>query len=93
MSDNIFINGTKLLEDEIQQYIQHCVAEGYTNGVKDLKKIIREAVEDNKHYHTVCKHTCDLFLDDLEGQSNNPVNNLVKLRYEEIAQGLQPDEC
>ena len=42
-----------------------------------------------------------MYLDDLEGQDLNPVNNLVRLRYDDVVKGLTvsdakdiaPDEC
>ena len=89
------------LKGYIEDFITDSSSNGRTNAVKDLLQVIKEAVEDTGHYYQVCKHTCDLYSDDLKGQDLNPVNNLVKLRYEEITKGIAvsdakdiaPDEC
>ena len=81
------------LKGQIEDFITDSSSNGRTNAVKDLIAVIKEAVEDTGHYYQVCKHTCDLYSDDLKGQDLNPVNNLVKLRYEEITKGIAPDEC
>ena len=83
----------EVLRAQIEDFITDSSSNGRTNAVKDLLQVIKEAVEDTGHYYQVCKHTTDMYLDTLKGQDNNPVNNLVKLRYEEVAQGLTHDEC
>lgn len=81
------------LKGLIEDFITESSSNGDTKAVKDLIAVIKEAVEDTSHYYKVCKHTTDMYLDDLEGQDSNPVNNLVRLRYDEIVKGLAPDEC
>ena len=83
----------EVLKAHIEDFITDSSANGRTNAVKDLIAVIKEAVEDTSHYYKVCKHTCDLYSDDLKGQSSNSASNLVKLRYDEIVEGLAPDEC
>ena len=89
------------LKGYIEDFITDSSSNGRTNAVKDLIAVIKEAVEDTGHYYKVCKHTTDMYLDDLEGQDLNPVNNLVRLRYDDVVKGLAvsdakdiaPDEC
>ena len=83
----------EVLRAQIEDFITDSSSNGRTNAVKDLIAVIKEAIEDTGHYYKVCKHTTDMYLDDLEGQDSNPVNNLVRLRYDEIVKGLAPDEC
>ena len=91
----------EVLRAQIEDFITDSSSNGRTNAVKDLLQVIKEAVEDTGHYYQVCKHTCDLYSDDLKGQDLNPVNNLVKLRYDDVVKGLAvsdakdiaPDEC
>ena len=77
----------------IEDYITESSSNGDTKAVKYLLEAIKEAVQDMSHYYKVCKHTTDMYLDDLEGQDSNPASNLVKLRYDEVVEGLAPDEC